>query len=300
MEVPEYGVALGFLRVRVPAVAQKQVRLTFASLFHSSMSRAVGYLRTSSLTNVGFLKDSEDRQREAISACANFFGHEIAEDAWFSDPGVSGTDPVDSRRGFMQMMEYCAERDIRVVLVEDSSRLARDVITLEVAYNFLQGLEFKLISAAAPSQFLEDSPTAKLVRTVLGAVSEFERSQVLQRLKAARDRSAKRKFKRVRFARTNSNRPKPCGRNNMLQQYPELVPILEKYAAEPEFTWADAQGVVAEASLLNIKQRNGRPFQPQSVQRAMGVLVAQLAADVADACVGVDDLANFADADQPT
>ena len=264
------------------------------------MPLAVGYLRTSSLTNVGFMKDSEDRQREAISACAAYFGHVIAEDAWFSDPGVSGTDPVDSRRGFTAMMTYCSERDVRIVFVEDSSRLARDLITLEVAYSFLQGLDFQLISAAAPSQFLDDSPTAKLVRTVLGAVAEFERSQVLQRLKAARDRSAKRKFKRVRFARTNSNRPKPCGRNNMLQQYPELVPILETYAAEPEFTYADASAVVLECTRLNIRKKNGRPFHAQGIIRAMSFLVADLAAEAATPGMGVDaveDRANLADAE---
>ena len=86
----------------------------------------------------------------------------------------------------------------------------------------------------------------------------------------------------------------------MLQQYPELVPILETYAAEPEFTHANAASVVLECTRLNIKNKNGRPFQAIHIMRAMAGLVAELAAEAATPGMGVDaveDRANLADAE---
>jgi hypothetical protein len=45
-----------------------------------------------------------------------------------------------------------------------------------------------LIPTTAPDYFTEDTPTARLVRQVLGAISEFEKASLVAKLKAARDR----------------------------------------------------------------------------------------------------------------
>ena len=185
------------------------------------MPPAVGYIRTSSAGNVGFVKDSEQRQKEAINACAEHYKYEIENDAWFSDPGVSGIDPVDTRSGFLTMLTYCAAKNIKMVMFEDSSRLARDTITLEVAFEFLTNLEFKLMSAAAPTQFLDDNPTSKLVSTVLCAVGEFERNHTLKRLRRARNNVAQIKF-RMGIKRTLLNKPKPQGRKSDIERYSAL------------------------------------------------------------------------------
>jgi Resolvase, N terminal domain len=52
--------------------------------------QAVGYMRTSSATNVGADKDSEKRQRAAIEAFAKRAGYVIADDDWFYDADVKG------------------------------------------------------------------------------------------------------------------------------------------------------------------------------------------------------------------
>jgi DNA invertase Pin-like site-specific DNA recombinase len=46
----------------------------------------------------------------------------------------------------------------------------------------------ELVPASAPTFFLEDTPTATLVRQVLGAISQFEKTSLVAKLKAARDR----------------------------------------------------------------------------------------------------------------
>src|SRR3954449_12780135 len=67
------------------------------------LSDAVAYLRTSSATNTGPDKDSERRQREAIQAFAKRAGFALV--AEFSDPGVSGADPIAERPGFGQLLD---------------------------------------------------------------------------------------------------------------------------------------------------------------------------------------------------
>ena len=55
-------------------------------------------------------------------------------------------------------------------------------------HNYLKTLGVELIPATAPDFFTEDTPTAVLVRQVLGAVAEFEKTSLVSKLKAARER----------------------------------------------------------------------------------------------------------------
>ena len=59
---------------------------------------AIGYMRTSSATNVGPDKDSEARQRKAIEGYAKSAGMVIVE--WFYDAAVRGADTITERPGF--------------------------------------------------------------------------------------------------------------------------------------------------------------------------------------------------------
>ena len=52
----------------------------------------------------------------------------------------------------------------------------------------LRQLGYDLIAADSPNSFLEDTPTANLIRQVLGAVSQFEKASLVAKLKGARDR----------------------------------------------------------------------------------------------------------------
>ena len=101
------------------------------------LKKAVAYLRTSSRTNVGEDKDSDKRQRTAIETYARPAGYEIV--AEFSDPGVKGSDPIETRPGFSKLLDRIEGNGIRVVLVEDASRFARDLVTEELGILALIG-----------------------------------------------------------------------------------------------------------------------------------------------------------------
>ena len=58
----------------------------------------------------------------------------------------------------------------------------------EVGFAKLQALGIKLVAADSPHSFLDDTPTSKLIRQILGAVSEFDKAMIVAKLKGARER----------------------------------------------------------------------------------------------------------------
>ena len=147
---------------------------------------AVAYLRTSSATNAGPDKDSDKRQRTAIAAFAK--AHRYVVVAEFYDAAVSGADPIAERPGFKAMLDRIASNGIRCILVESPDRFARDLTVQLTGHDFLRSLGVSLVPATAPDFFTEDTPTAVLVRQVLGAIAQFEKTSLVAKLKAARDR----------------------------------------------------------------------------------------------------------------
>lgn len=156
-------------------------------------NQAIAYLRTSSAANVE--GDSAERQRVAIQAYAKRAGIEIV--AEFYDAAVSGADPIADRPGFKAMLERIAGNGVRRIIVETANRFARDLMVQEVGYSMLQRQGIELVAADSPAAFLDDSPTAALIRQILGAVSQFEKAGVVAKLKGARDRASKEAGRRI-------------------------------------------------------------------------------------------------------
>lgn len=147
----------------------------------TNTTNAIAYYRTSSQAGVGDDKDSETRQRRAVEQYATREGLVIV--AEYYDAAVSGADPVTTREAFQRMME---ERKANVILVETANRFARDLIVQLTGHEMLLEAGFTLIPVDAPNHFLEDTPTARLIRQVLGAVSEFEKATITARMHSGR------------------------------------------------------------------------------------------------------------------
>jgi len=174
---------------------------------------AVAYMRTSSATNVGEGKDSEKRQRAAIESYARAAGYEVVD--WFYDAAVKGADAVTVRPGFAAMLDRIAGNGVRTVIVESPDRFARDLAVQLAGHDYLKGLGVVLIPASAPDFFLEDTPTAVLVRQVLGAIAQFEKATIVAKLKAARDR------KREKVGKCE-------GRKSYAEANPQLVDLAKQ------------------------------------------------------------------------
>lgn len=184
----------------------------------NELVKAVAYFRTSSGTNVGEDKDTLKRQREAVTRYAKSAGYQVI--AEYSDDGVKGADPVDLRPGFAAMMKHIAGNGVRTILVETASRFARDLIVQETGWRFLKDAGITLAAADSPDAFLDDTPTAVLIRQILGAVSQFEKAMLVAKLKGARDR------KRAITGKCG-------GRKSYEERSPEMVALAKKLARYP-------------------------------------------------------------------
>jgi DNA invertase Pin-like site-specific DNA recombinase len=212
---------------------------------------AVAYLRTSSATNAGPDKDSDKRQRAAIAAFAKAHGYVII--AEFYDAAVSGADPIADRPGFKAMLDRIAGNGVRCILVESPDRFARDLTVQLTGHDYLKGLGVTLIPASAPDFFTEDTPTAVLVRQVLGAIAQFEKTSLVAKLKAARDRK-------------KAVTGKCGGRKTYAEARPDVV-LLAKQMQDQGMS---LRKISAELAARGYVTTGGKPYVASAVQTMLG------------------------------
>jgi DNA invertase Pin-like site-specific DNA recombinase len=217
---------------------------------------AIAYLRTSSATNVGADKDSDRRQREAITAFASRAGYELVGE--FYDSAVSGADPIDARPGFAAMLERIEGNGVRTILVETASRFARDLMVQEVGHAKLRERGVDLIAADNPGSFIDDTPTARLVRQVLGAISEFDKAMTVAKLRGARERKRR-------------DVGKCEGRKSHAELRPELVALAKRlHRQKPKGGRMSLRAISAELEARGFLNEHGRPFSAASVNAMLG------------------------------
>jgi len=213
--------------------------------------KAVAYLRTSSKTNVGPDKDSDKRQLASIETYAKAAGLEIVDT--FYDAAVSGADPVTDRPGFVEMLERLLSNGARTIVVESPDRFARDLMVQLAGHDMLKAKGISLIAASAPSFFLEDTPTAVLVRQVLGAIAQFEKAGLVAKLAAARKR------KRVATGKCE-------GRKSLHETNPDAVALAKHLARKrPKGGQLSLRAVSAEMAKQGFLNERRRPFNHKSI-----------------------------------
>jgi DNA invertase Pin-like site-specific DNA recombinase len=205
---------------------------------------AIGYLRTSSAANVGEGKDSETRQRRAIERHARAAGFVVID--WFYDAAVSGADPVEAR---------IAGNGVRTIIVETANRFARDLMVQEVGFAMLRNLGITLIAADSPASFLDDGPTSKLIRQILGAVAEFDKAMTVAKLKGARDRMRR-------------ERGKCEGRKSYAERAPEMVELAK--ALKGRGGRVSLREVSAELAARGYVTPSGKHYSASAVQSMLG------------------------------
>ena len=217
----------------------------------ANKAKAVAYIRTSSAANVGADKDSDRRQRVAIEGFARSTGLELVGE--FNDAAVSGADHIETRPGFTAMLSYIASNGARTIIVETASRFARDLMVQEVGFAKLQALGIKLVAADSPSSFLDDTPTSKLIRQILGAVSEFDKAMTVAKLRGARERKRRETGK--------------CeGRKSHAELQPELVALVKQlHRRRPKGGQRSLRDISAELAARGHLNELGNPYSAASI-----------------------------------
>jgi DNA invertase Pin-like site-specific DNA recombinase len=215
---------------------------------------AIGYTRTSSAANVGPDKDSVVRQRKAIQAYANRAGYRIA--AWFDDPAVTGADTIDSRPGFMAALEMIAGNGVRTIIVETANRFARDLIVQETGWKRLHADGITLIAADSPDQFVDETPTAVLIRQILGAVAQFDKAMTVAKLRGARERKRRKTGGKVE------------GRKSYAEANPQLVELALKLSEQrPRLSLREISASLASEGFNTPR---GQPYSASAVASMLG------------------------------
>ena len=87
------------------------------------------------------------------------------------------------------MLVRIAGNGVRTIIVETAKSGSPAISwSKRLASRCYAILHIALIVPDSPTSFLDDGPTSKLVRQILGAVSEFDKVMIVAKLKGARDR----------------------------------------------------------------------------------------------------------------
>lgn len=147
------------------------------------MKSAFAYLRVSGRGQVD--GDGFPRQLAAVRQYAAANGLKIAR--VFREEGVSGGTDWESRPAFSEMMAALLSNGTRIVLVERLDRVARDLLVQESVIGDFQRKGLTLISVSEPD-LLSDDPSRVLMRQMLGAFFQYEKTLLVAKLRGARQR----------------------------------------------------------------------------------------------------------------
>ncbi|MEI9866674.1 MAG: recombinase family protein [Limisphaerales bacterium] len=148
--------------------------------------KAFSYLRVSGKGQIA--GDGFPRQRATIAKYAKRNRIEVVRE--FVERGVSGTKDAFEREALTELLVAIKAGDVRIVIVENADRLARDLMVSEFLLAEFRKLGVKVIAADGDADLTvgDDDPTRTLIRQVLGAFAQFNKSTLVQKLKVARVR----------------------------------------------------------------------------------------------------------------
>jgi DNA invertase Pin-like site-specific DNA recombinase len=160
------------------------------------MTKAHAYLRVSGKGQVE--GDGFTRQLKAVREYAT--AHDVKIVNVYREEGVSGTRESTDRPAWSELMTALHSNGVRMVIIERLDRLARDRIVQETIIADLRKHGFELVSVAEPDLMAND-PTRILVRQMMGAVAQYEKAQIVLKLRGARMR------KRAKEGRCEGRKP---------------------------------------------------------------------------------------------
>ncbi len=133
-----------------------------------------------------------DVQRQAIKRWAVKHEHKIIET--HADEGVSGAKDLDERLGLADALALLKSGKAEGLVVYRLDRLARDLVLQEQLLAEVHRAGGRVFSTSEAEQHYlvddPDDPSRRLIRQVLGAVSEYEREMISLRLRSGRRRKA--------------------------------------------------------------------------------------------------------------
>ena len=151
----------------------------------------------------------------------------------------------------MAALEKIAGNGARTIIVETANRFARDLIVQETGWKRLHADGIALIAADAPDQFVDDTPTAVLIRQILGAVAQFDKAMTVAKLRGARERKRRKTDRKVE------------GRKSLAESRPEAVALALRLSQQrPRLS---LRQISAEMASQGFTTSKGLPYSASAV-----------------------------------
>jgi len=217
--------------------------------------KAFSYLRVSGKGQI--MGGGFDRQREAVHKYARKNSIEIAKE--FRDEGVSGTKELNDREGLAALLDRLESNGVKIVLIETANRLARDLAVSEVILSQFRDIGARVLTADNGTDLTRgdsSDPTSKLIRQILGIVSEFDKDVTVLKLKAARER--------IRRKSGRCEGRKPFGHNDSER---EAMDRLKGLTRKPRN--GQRRSFESIAKIMNregYKSRSGKPWTGKMIR----------------------------------
>jgi DNA invertase Pin-like site-specific DNA recombinase len=220
--------------------------------------KAFAYLRVSGKGQIS--GDGFPRQREAVADYAT--RHTIALIREYRDEGVSGTKDSFERDGLTELMLAVKAEGIKLVICERADRLARDLMIGEILLGEFRKLGVQVIAADSETDLTVENgdPTRTLMRQMLGAIAQWEKSVIVQKLYSARAR--------IRKTKGRCEGRKLYGVSEHEQT---VIRLVLNYQQQSMTVSAIARRLNADGVSPRTKQRAGRPtkWHPAMIQRIL-------------------------------
>jgi DNA invertase Pin-like site-specific DNA recombinase len=209
--------------------------------------KAFGYLRVSGKSQVD--GDGFPRQKAAIQKWAKANGYHISR--WFVEEGVSGT--LESREALDAMLVALMSNGVDTVIVEALHRFSRDLRVQENLIHQYFTSRFNLVSATEP-ELGNDDPNRVFMRQIFGAVHQLDKSNLVLKLRAARQR------KKTSTGRCEGRLPYGSheGEHEILNRLREL-----------RGNGGNWESIASKLNLEGIKTRSGGKWFPATVRRIL-------------------------------
>jgi DNA invertase Pin-like site-specific DNA recombinase len=146
---------------------------------------------------------------------------------------------------------------VRVVIVEDASRFARELVVQELGIALLGKRGVRLRTASGDDLTDSDDPGRKMMCQVAGAFMEYEKGRLVAKLRSGRER------------KRNETDNKVGGRKLHAELWPEVGAEARRLRrAKGKAGRLSYREISARLKDAGYRNERGEPFNPQSV-RAM-------------------------------
>jgi DNA invertase Pin-like site-specific DNA recombinase len=143
-------------------------------------TKAFAYLRVSGKGQVE--GDGLPRQLADIKAYAKAHGIQIVR--VYEEKGVCGATEWEERPAWSDMIQNL--NGVRTIIIERLNRLARELFIQEYILRDLKQRGITLVSVA--DEDIDSSPERVLFRQIMGAISQYDKTMIVMKLRAARKR----------------------------------------------------------------------------------------------------------------